>query len=78
MEGWRAFYQLYPFDDLHRYHRPAALISASMGSGDLMPAIKKRLNYLHPEPQEEDLPIGNFSAADVRTMRAFGARPPTR
>lgn len=80
LESWQAFYLLYPFDDLHRYHRPAALISASaamaMTSGDLMPAIQKRLQFLQPEPSVDEFPAGNFSEADMRTMRAFGVRPP--
>lgn len=30
-DTWKAFYAAHPFDDFHRYHRPAALISASFG-----------------------------------------------
>jgi len=65
-ERWVQFYKEHPFDDLHRYHRPAALISVSIAGGD----IKDRLNYLHPEP----LPEG-MSMADVNTLKAFGLTP---
>lgn len=27
-ERWREYYQMCPFDDAYRYHRPAALIAA--------------------------------------------------
>jgi hypothetical protein len=47
MEAWREFYRLYPFDDLHRFHRPAALVSMSLGGGDLQP----RLDWLQPPPE---------------------------
>jgi hypothetical protein len=62
-DRWSQFYRDYPFDDLHRYHRPAALISVSMAGGE----IQDKLNWLHPEP----LPDG-LSLADVNTMKAFG------
>lgn len=66
-DRWMQFYRDQPFDDLHRYHRPAALISVSMGGGD----VKERLEWLQPEP----LPDG-LDYADVRTMQAFGFTTP--
>lgn len=68
-ERWMAFYRLYPFDDGHRYHRPAALISTALGGGDL----QARLEWLAPEP----VPPG-YSDADMSIFRAFGVRPPSR
>ena len=65
-ESWVEFYRCYPFDDLHRYHRPAALVSVSMAGGD----IKERLEWLAPEPVPDGL-----SDADARTMRALGIKP---
>lgn len=65
-ESWREFYRLFPFDDLHRFHRPAALVASSMG-GDL----KNRLDWLQPEPTS-----GDWSDADARTMAALGVKPP--
>jgi hypothetical protein len=68
-DRWSQFYRDYPFDDLHRYHRPAALISVSMAGGE----IQDKLNWLHPEP----LPDG-LSLADVNTMKAFGLSQESR
>jgi hypothetical protein len=41
---WMEFYRLYPFDDLYRYHRPAALVASSFGGGE----IQQRIDWLHP------------------------------
>lgn len=68
-DRWSQFYRDYPFDDLHRYHRPAALISVSMAGGE----IQDKLNWLQPEP----LPDG-LSLADVNTMKAFGLSQESR
>jgi hypothetical protein len=63
---WIQFYREQPFDDFHRYHRPAALVSVSLAGGD----IKERLEWLQPEP----IPDG-LDRADVATMKAFGFTP---
>jgi hypothetical protein len=60
---WVAFYEQSPFDDLHRYHRPAALVSHSLGGGD----IQQRLDWLQPDPRNADM-----DDADLNTLRAFG------
>ena len=60
---------MYPFDDLHRFHRPAALVAGAFGGGDM----KARLNWLHPDPAE-----AGWSDADIRTFAAFGMKPPAR
>jgi hypothetical protein len=65
-QQWIQFYRNFPFDDFHRYHRPAALVSVSMAGGD----VKERLEWLQPEP----IPDG-LEAADVTTIRAFGFTP---
>lgn len=62
---WIAFYERYPFDDYNRYHRPAALVAASIGGGD----VPKLLEWLQPAPVDDSL-----SDADVTTLRAFGLR----
>jgi hypothetical protein len=64
---WIDFYRLYPFDDYHRFYRPAALIAGSLGGGDL----QTRLDWLQPEPVSS-----KFSAADLNTFKAFGVKPP--
>jgi hypothetical protein len=61
--SWLQFYREEPFDDFHRYHRPAALVARSMGGGD----IDEYLQWLQPPVWQEDL-----STADIRTMRALG------
>lgn len=70
VESWAAFYRLHPFDDLHRFHRPAALIASALG-GDL----QSRLEWLAPAPP--DPALQHFSDADARTLAAFGVKPPT-
>lgn len=62
---WIEFYQAYPFDDFHRYHRPAALISTSFGGGNL----QERLDWLAPPANWADL-----DTADINTLKAFGLR----
>jgi hypothetical protein len=62
-ESWRQFYVRWPFDDLHRYHRPAALVSVSMAGGD----IAERLEFLQPEVRK---PNDSFSEVD---RQVFGA-----
>lgn len=46
-ESWREFYVLYPFDDLHRFHKPAAMVSVSLGGGD----FQARVDLLQPPPE---------------------------
>lgn len=66
---WMEFYRLYPFDDFHRHHRPAALIAMSLGGGEIQP----RLDWLQPEPVPE-----GYSQADLNTFKAFGVKPPAK
>lgn len=64
--SWVEFFTLYPFDDYHRHHRPAALVSASFGGGAT--AIEDRLEFLQPDPQLEGL-----SEVDRSILKAAGA-----
>lgn len=50
--AWKGFYRLFPFDDFHRFHRPAAMIAGSM-SGDL----EGKLDWLAPAPQAPARPL---------------------
>lgn len=61
--AWREFYCNFPFDDFHRFHRPAALVAQSMGGGDM----QERLNWLQPDPRN-----AGMTEADMNTLRAFG------
>lgn len=63
---WKEFYLQNPFDDLHRYHRPAALISCSMAGGDFAEKVKML---------ENDSTV-KISDADLSTFKAFGIQPP--
>lgn len=71
-QEWREFYRLFPFDDLHRFHRPAALVATAASGGDFS-RLEKRLAWLAPDPQDE-----TYSDADLNTFKAFGIKPPGR
>ena len=73
--AWREFFRLYPFDDLHRYHRPAALVAGLLTGGNdpLNMRVTSHLDWLQDEPP----PIG-YSEVDMSIFRAFGVRPPKR
>jgi hypothetical protein len=71
--AWAEFYQAYPFDDMHRIHRPAAMIASSQSTAaSVADAIQRRLDWLQPQ-----LPTYEYSDADRRTMRTFNMKPPT-
>lgn len=68
-QRWMGFYETEPFDDLHRFHRPAALIATSMSGGK----VDDRLEWLQPSRIETE-----YSGADMATFAAFGIKPPNR
>ncbi|MCX5592795.1 hypothetical protein [Alcaligenes endophyticus] len=68
LESWRRFYRVRPFDDLHRFHRPAALIAHSFGGGD---HLEETLRILVGGVREEASAEGEFSEADKATLRAL-------
>lgn len=71
-QRWFDFYQMHPFDDLHRYHRPAALVAKSMCGAE----IEDMLEWLHPQYNEQD---SEYSEADLKTFKALGmSKPPRR
>lgn len=67
-QAWRVFYLQQPFDDLHRYHRPAAAVAAAHSG-----KFGEWLDLLAPKP----VPAG-YSEAELNTFKAFGVKPPTR
>ena len=71
-ERWFDFYQMHPFDDLHRYHRPAALIATSMAGAD----IEQMLEWLHPQYNSEK--DSEYSQADLNTFKALGIKKPPK
>lgn len=75
--SWQQFYAEHPFDDAHRYHRPAALVAGSMAKLDMAGALKWLRDAALDHNQDaslDDLPSlegGQWSAADRRTMKAL-------
>lgn len=68
-ERWISFYRKWPFDDLHRYHRPAAMMAKAMAGGD----VQTYLDYLTPPDVPDDM-----SDVDLSFLRALGVQPPSR
>lgn len=70
-ERWIQFYNRFPFDDAHRYHRPA-LAHAMMNEGL---TVQESLEWL-----EDGLPKAAHDVtpeeADANTLRAFGLSRP--
>ena len=67
--SWMEFHRLFPFDDHHRFHRPAVLIAQTLGGGDQ----QKKLDWLQPDPRNDGL-----SDADMNTLKAFGYKARAR
>ena len=67
--SWVEFYKLSPFDDLHRFHRPAALIARSFSGGDVGDLIE----WLQPRPQSKQ-----WNQADINSFKAFGMKAPSK
>lgn len=67
--SWVEFYKLAPFDDLHRFHRPAALIARSFSGGEVSDLIE----WLQPRPRTKE-----WNQADINTFKAFGIKAPPR
>lgn len=62
---WRDFYLDNPFDDHHRYHRPAALVANQMSGID----FKKALEISENKPEEE------MSDVDASIFKILGGSP---
>jgi hypothetical protein len=65
--AWVEFYKIHPFDDRHRYYRPAALVARKMGGGE----IDDLLNWLEPDPA-----TAGYSQAALNSFKAHGIKPP--
>lgn len=72
--AWIEFWKLFPFDDFHRYHRPAALIAHTNGGAKL----EDLHEHLQPQPKLRPPELAGYSDADLRTFAAFGVTPPPR
>ena len=60
---WMQYYKHNPFDDLHRYHRPAAMISVAMGGGDFV----DRVDFLR-DSLEDESSSDYMTVAEEETM----------
>ena len=70
---WQDYYNINPFDDMHRHYRPAALIARSMSGAEIEPMLE----WLQPREVIEAAESG-YSEADLNTFKAFGMKPPKR
>ena len=64
-EAWREFYTLFPFDDRHRYHRPAVLLAAQKGVD-----VQAALDWLQP-------PVVDSSLSALRAIPGVKFHPRT-
>lgn len=55
---------MHPFDDLHRFHRPAALLAAVKGY-----SMETAIDYLHPPNR-----VDNIDEVGLSVMRALGIK----
>lgn len=56
------FFKQQPFDDFHRYHRPAALIAASMNGTEM----DKLLDFLQPKVRIQ------YTDLEMQIFETFG------
>lgn len=68
-ERWAQFYELAPFDDLHRIYRPTALLAQRLAGGE----INEMLDWLRPSPERLKMKEG-FSDVDMSVFQAFGIK----
>lgn len=68
-QQWRWYYNRHPFDDAHRYHRPA--LARTMIHGGL--TVQETLDWL-----DDGVPAAPMTPeeADANTLRAFGLQRP--
>lgn len=69
-EAWAEFYRRWPFDDRHRYYRPAVLVAGALSGGPgAAEAAEARMEWLQPSDD------GSFgTSADRDLFRAAGVR----
>lgn len=63
---WVAYYKSYPFDDFHRFHRPAALL-VSRGKNEQLDAALKFLDINSVLPGE--INMDEMSEADMSIIQ---------
>jgi len=72
LRSWQKFYEESPFDDLHRYHRPAALLAQVQVSGDFSERLDWLVDGIDLRLAQEASMAGRFSEAELRTFAALG------
>lgn len=67
---WQEFYQRWPFDDFHRFHRPAALVAGAFG-GNSEASLRARLEWLQPTARvlANDADAALYAAAGIRVVK---------
>lgn len=63
---WLEFYRHFPFDDMHRFHRPAAAVAQAAGG-----KASEVLAWLAPPPEAVPHPESRYSPADLKTMNTL-------
>lgn len=64
-QRWIEHFRHEPFDDLHRFYRPAALIAASFGGG----AVSELQEWLQP-----DVASAELSEVDIALLKALNVK----
>ena len=59
---WMQYYKCNPFDDLHRYHRPAALVSVAMGGGDFVERVELLRGSIEDDASSECMTVAEEEA----------------
>lgn len=69
-KAWGEFYERWPFDDRHRFHRPAALVAGAFG-GNSDAALRGRLEWLQPSSRvpANDADAVLYAAAGMRVVK---------
>lgn len=57
LDYWREFHRLFPFDDLHRFYRPAALVFSAHAGKGAPAAFSSGLELLAPKPRKRARPM---------------------
>lgn len=68
-DRWCEFYKAHPFDDRHRYHRPAALVATAFAGGG-NDGLDDRLSWLSTGYKEPD----ELTGADRDLFKALGIK----
>ncbi|QET71442.1 phage tail assembly protein T [Bordetella bronchiseptica] len=75
--SWQQFYQESPFDDLHRYHRPAAMLAQVQVGGDFPARLDWLVGGMGLRQDDDQMPLlsDQFSEADLKSFAALGMKP---